>query len=354
MAYSTISKPSLHFNTKLYTGNGGTQSVTGVGFKPDLTWIKSRSAADNHVLYDIVRGVQKRISINNTDAESTKTNGVTSFDSDGFTVGSATQNNGNSATFVAWNFLAGGSQGSSNTDGSINTTYTSVNTTAGFSISTYTGTGSNATVGHGLGAVPKMVIARNITDTEQWTTYHVGLDATAPQDYHIRMNTSDARVDEASVWNDTAPTSSVFSIGTSGAPNGNGDNHIAYCFAEKTGFSKFGSYTGNSDSNKGPFVYLGFKPAFVFLKNITNGNRGLIFDNKRIGYNPYNNSLGADVNLAEESASWTLIDLYSNGFRPKSNDGSQNASGNTYIYAAFAAEPLVANSGSNGVPATAR
>ena len=351
MAYSTISKPSLYFNTKLYSGDGGTQSVTGVGFQPDWSWLKCRSTAYHHRLFDVVRGAGKNLRSDTTNAEQTIDEGITAFNSDGFSVkqGSDLEYNATGQTYVAWNWKAGGA-GSANTDGSINTISTSVNTTAGFSISRYTGTGANATIGHGLGAVPQVVIARNITDDEQWTTYHVGLDATAPQNYHVRLNTTDARVDEASVWNDTAPTSSVFSVGSSGAPNGSGDNHIAYCFAEKKGFSKFGSYTGNGNAD-GAFVYTGFKPAFVIFKRRNGTGNWQLIDNKRIGFNVDNYTLYPNSTIVDQDEN--DADILSNGFKLRGSGTDGNGSGDTYIYMAFAEEPLVANVGQS-IPATAR
>jgi hypothetical protein len=347
MAYSSIVKPSVYFNTKLYTGNGGTQSVTGVGFKPDFTWIKNRSRVENNVLYDIVRGVQKRIEANTTDAQSTKTNGLTAFDSDGFTVGSAGQNNYNGDNLVSWNWLAGGSQGSSNTDGSINTTYTSVNTTAGFSISTYTGTGSNATVGHGLGVVPKFILTRHLGNAGRyWGGYHASIGNGST----IALNSNNAIDTNATYWNDTTPTASVFSVGTNGDTN-DSSGMVAYCFAEVKGYSKFGKYTGNGNDN-GPFIYTGFKPAWIMIKRTDDTDTWTIYDNKRTGFNVDNNQLFASATTAESTDD--DLDILSNGFKIKRNSGRVNASGANNIYMAFAAEPLVANSGANGVPATAR
>ena len=262
-AYTTINKPSLHFNTKLYTGNGGTQSITGVGFQPDWTWIKKRSGVGSHSLFDSVRGVTKLISSNTTNAEATLSGGLTAFGTDGFTVGSDGDVNGNSATYVSWNWKANGA-GSSNTDGSINTTATSVNTTAGFSISTYEGTGSAATVGHGLGVTPAVVLVKNIDASQNWLMYHQGIGATK----YARLNLSNGQGTSSGPWNNTAPTSSVFSIGADGAVTGSGQTHVAYCFSEVRGYSRFGYYTGNNNAD-GPYVYTGFKPAFVLIKNVS-------------------------------------------------------------------------------------
>ena len=343
-----INKPSEYFNTKLYTGNGGTQSITGVGFQPDWTWIKCRSAANGHTLWDSVRGVTKFIDSAFNYPEQTNVNGLTSFNSDGFSVGTLGDVNANAATQVSWNWLAGGTA-SSNTDGSITSTV-SANTTSGFSIVSYTGTGSLATVGHGLGVAPKMVIVKNLIDSEPWIVYHSGIDATAPQDYHLRLNTTDAKVDEAAIWNDTAPTSSVFSLGSSGAPNGSGDATIAYCFAEKKGFSKFGSYTGNGNAD-GTFIYTGFKPAFVIRKRTDTTADWRIDDSKRDGYNVIPFTLFPNLNNEETTSSGYYVDLLSNGFKCRGTSVNQNASGGTYIYMAFAENPLV---GTNNIPTTAR
>ena len=261
MAYTTINKQTDHFNTKLFTGTGSTNAQTGVGFQPDMVWFKNRSEVYSHQLYDVVRGVTKRILPDLTTAEETDANGLTAFGTDGFTVGSNVGINKSSNNIVAWNWKAGGGQGSSNTDGSINTTYTSVNTTAGFSISKYTGTGSNATVGHGLGVAPKMIIFKRLDSADDWTIYHTSLGATNK----IDLNNTGATSAVASVFNNTAPTNSLMYVGTNGRTNASSGSYIAYAFAEKTGYSKFGSYTGNGNAD-GTFVYTGFKPSWVMLK----------------------------------------------------------------------------------------
>ena len=263
MAYTTINKSGLYFNTKLYTGNGGSQSITGVGFQPDWIWFKKRNGAADSSLMDVVRGVRKSLTSNNNEAEYTESAGLSAFDSDGFSFdGSGYDHvNTNNDTFAGWCWKAGNSAGSSNSNGSITSTV-SANTTAGFSIVSYTGTGSNATVGHGLGAVPKMIITKSRNNTYNWTSYHASLGNTG----RIRLNSNSAADTGQTNWNSTTPTSSVFSVGTNADVNGSGNNVIAYCFAEKTGYSKFGSYTGNGNAN-GTFVYTGFKPAFVIIKN---------------------------------------------------------------------------------------
>jgi hypothetical protein len=347
MAYTTINKSTEHFNTKLYNGTGSSNSITGVGFEPSFTWIKRRNSATNHHLHNAVSGATKVLYSNSTAAESTDAQKLYSFDSDGFTVGTNGDANNSSGTFVSWNWKAGGGQGSSNTDGSINTIYTSVNTTAGFSISTYTGNGTNnQTVGHGLGATPSMVIIKDRDNgNKAWVCYHSALGATKAifLEQTAQANTSN------SYFVNTAPTNSLFTIGDSSHVNNNGDKYIAYCFAEKTGYSKFGSYTGNGSSTDGTFVYTGFKPAFIMGKYTGGTGDWYLWDNKRLGYNPDNNKLKPNTNDAETTENW--IEMYSNGFKFFNNSGDFNYSGYNFIYMAFAEAPLV---GSNNVPATAR
>ena len=343
-----INKPNLHFNTKLYTGNASTQAITGVGFQPDLVWLKNRSTSNSHVWTDAVRGASSTIYSNSSDAQNSSASNVGSFDSDGFTLGSNAGTNGSGNNLVSWNWKAGNSSGSSNSDGSITSTV-SANTTAGFSIVSYTGTGSNATVGHGLGVAPSMVIVKNRSSAENWRVYHKGTDASAPQDYDLKLNLTNARDNDNTVWNDTAPTSSVFSVGTSVTINNSGDNFIAYCFAEKTGFSKFGSYKGSD----GVFIYTGFKPAYILGKNAGGTYDWWIFDNKRDPLNDGANNLllRANGNDAEATFTYAKVDFLSNGFKIYGTDNTVNGNGATMIYLAFAENPIV---GTNNIPATAR
>ena len=345
MAYISF-QPNDYFNTKLYTGTGAENAVTGVGFQPDWTWIKNASSGSNydHTLYDAVRGATKQLYSNQTNGQYTEAQGLKSFDSDGFTNGTDAKGNSNGSTLVSWNWKANG-QGSSNTDGTINTTYTSANTTSGFSISQYTGTGSAATIGHGLGAVPKMIIVKRTNTTGGWTVYHSSVGNTK----YLYLNTTAAEDTASSIWNNTSPTSSVFTVGTDGEVNGSGSTYIAYCFAEKKGFSKFGSYTGNS-STDGTFVYTGFKPAFLIQKRSDTTANWNLYDNKRStsgGSNVIDDLFYVDASNAE--VSHTSVDFLSNGFKFRSSDGAINTGAN--IYMAFAEEPLVS---SNGVAATAR
>ena len=342
MAYSSIVKPSDYFNTVLYTGNGGTNAITGVGFQPDWTWIKGRSIAEQHMLYDAVRGVTKDIRSDSTGAENTNASTLTAFGTDGFTLGSLQNVNNNTSTYASWNWL-GANGTATNTDGSITSTV-SANTTSGFSIVTYTGTGSAATIGHGLGVAPACIIFKTRNTTSDWFVYHQSTGATN------RTKLNQAVTSSASTFiNDTTPSSTVFNTEGGGATGTNGNTYIAYCFAEKKGYSKFGSYTGNG-STDGTFVYTGFKPALVIIKNSSTGTTDwTICDNKRAGYNASNYRLFPNQNSAESTSNaW---EMYSNGFKMTSTGSFVNQSGDSYIYMAFAEAPLV---GTNNIPATGR
>jgi len=344
MAYTDIDKPSDYFSTKLYTGNGSTQSITGVGFQPDWVWYKNRSATANHGLFDAVRGATKLIQSNVSGAEQT-VSGVTSFDSDGFGIGSDSDGNGNGNNIVAWNWKAGGS-GSSNTQGDITSTV-SANTTAGFSIVSYTGNGtSGATIGHGLGVTPSMIIIKNRDRSDHWVVYHKNLIS---NNYYLRLNLTNTQTSGTEAFNDTSPTSSVFSLGNWVAVNGSTEDHIAYCFAEKKGFSKFGSYTGNGNAD-GTFVYTGFKPAFFMLKRTNGTEDWVIYDNKRDPINKAERILRPNATNAESTS--FFADILSNGFKLRmASEAKVNGSGDTYIYMAFAESPFVT---STGIPTTAR
>jgi hypothetical protein len=327
----TIEDGGEYFNTVLYTGNGSTQSVTGVGFQPDFVWIKDRSAVTSHVLFDAIRGVQKYLVSNNTDAEGTLSTTLTAFNSDGFTYGTNGSGNALNDAYVAWNWKANGS-GVSNTDGTITSTV-SANTDSGFSIVTYTGTGANATVGHGLGVAPAMIIVKNRTSSTDWAVYHRSLTSAA---YWLELNTTGAVSGPNSVvFNSTAPTSTVFSVGTNDRTNTN--NHVAYCFAPVAGYSAFGSYTGNGNAD-GPMVYLGFRPRYVLLKVSSTTGDWQIFDTARNTYNIMNLRLDANASDAESTAA--NLDTVSNGFKLRTTSAAVNGSGNTIIYMAFAENPF--------------
>jgi len=338
MAYTTIKKPSDYFNTKLYTGNGSTQSITGVNFESDLTWIKSRSSGAWHNLFDAVRGATKRLQVNSDGAESTETNSLTSFDSNGFTVGSSGDVNGSGNSTVAWNWKAGTTSGITQGSATITPSSYSINATSGFSIIKWTGTNANATIPHGLGVAPKMIIIRRLDSTSDWVVYHSSIGNTK----RIVLNSSAVQSGASSGWfNNTSPTANVFSVGTDGGSNGSTDNYIAYCFAEKTGYSKIGDYTGNGNAD-GTFIYCGFKPAWVMIKPTTVAQNWQIHDTKRDGYNPNNDNLSS--NNSNSEADNKFIDIVSNGFKLRRSD-VLNESGDPYIYIAFAEEPLVANVG---------
>jgi len=355
MAYTTINKSSEHFNTKLYTGagtGGSPFSLTGVGFAPDWTWIKRRDGvAIGHRLFDRVRGATKYIDSSATSAETTNTSTLTAFGSDGFTLQNEGSVNDGSALFTSWNWKANG-QGSSNTDGSINTTYTSANTTAGFSISKYTGTGSaGATFGHGLGSKPAMIIFKCLSVAgPSWVVYHQSKGAT----YTLYLDQTSAGGASAEMLNNTEPTSSLITLGNGTSSNSSGAPTIAYCFAEKTGYSKFGSYEGNNNIN-GTFIYLGFKPAFLIIKAIDNARNWMMYDNKRGLINVNDETLYPNADSAEVSPdNYNGIDFLSNGFKLRggsSGVGNDTNGAETYIYMAFAEAPLV---GTNNVPCTAR
>jgi len=352
MAYTTIDDPEAYFQTKLYTGDGSTQSITFDGdtdMQPDLVWIKNRDQTDSHCLFDAVRGAAEVIHPDTYGAETTDADTLTSFDSDGFALGADDKVNTDTEAYVAWCWKAGAGSGSSNEDGSINTTSTSVSTTAGFSISTYTGTGSNATVGHGLGVAPKIVIVkqRDPSVSRNWHLWHG--DIPSMSSGYITLNNNDGYVDNFTPWNGDT-TSTTFAIGTNTNCNEDTGSYVAYCFIEKQGFFKAGIYTGNGDAD-GPFVYTGFKPAFVMCKQTSSsGQDWFILDNKRENsFNPITYRIQPSTNSADGNGQ--NHDLLSNGFKHRVSGVFANESGETYIYMAFAEAPFV---NSNGVPCNAR
>tara|TARA_A100001515_G_scaffold56718_2_gene44645 strand:- start:16 stop:1422 length:1407 start_codon:yes stop_codon:yes gene_type:complete len=468
MAYSSITNPGDYFNTVLYTGNGSTQSITGVGFQPDYVWLKERASdAVDHKNVDSVRGATKKLESNTNELEGTATTTVTSFDSDGFSLGSSGATNGSSDTYVSWNWLAGGTApaityvvkvvsdsgnkyrfddfgtsavtlelqeggtytfdqsdssnsghplrfytaadktggeyttgvtttgtpgssgaqtvitvaasaptlyyqcsnhagmggqantnslfGSSNFAGSYQS-LVSANTTAGFSIVTYSGTGSNATVGHGLGAIPEVMFVKEKSGSvNDWVVYH-HKNTSAPETDYLILNENNTTADGNTVWNDTAPTSTVFSIGTGSTTNRSGSTYVAYCFVGKKGYCKFGGYTGSGNAN-GPFTHTGFKPAMVILKGSSIAENWWIYDNKRNTHNLVTKGLYPNANNTEvdySGSSQMNLDFLSNGFKLRASDGALNGSGQTYIYMAFAENPFVADDSGTVVPVTAR
>ena len=326
----TIKDPGEHFKTVLWTGDSNSgRSITGVGFQPDFVWYKWRSSADSHGLFDSVRGATKRLRSNGTDAEST-TSGLISFDYDGFSLGTDSSANLSGGTYVAWCWKAGGAA-VSNTDGSI-TSQVSANQDAGFSIVTATMVSGVKTIGHGLEKTPKFIITKQTNGTTGWYCYHSALGATK----NIRLDLSNAEATSSSIWNDTKPTSSVFTMGSG---FGNSESYVAYCWAEIEGYSKFGSYVGNGNAD-GPFVYCGFKPAWLMIKRTDATQNWPIIDSSRDSVNVANRRLFANLSDIEDQGIPNFVDLLSNGFKCRDSNVSYNASGGTYIFAAFAESPF--------------
>ena len=331
--------PQDYFNTVLWTGNGGTQSITGVGFQPDWVWIKDRSEVDHHVLTDSIRGVTKSLFSNLTNAEVVSAQDLTSFGADGFTVGTNDRVNGSSDTHVAWNWKAGTSfsnDASSTGVGSIDSSG-SVNTDVGFSIISYTGTGSAGTVAHGLGVAPEMyIVKRRDADGHSWPVYTSTLGATK----QLRLSGTNAEITAAgiTIWNNTEPTSSVFSVGTNTDSNASSGTYIAYCFASVDGYSKIGSYTANSNAD-GPFVYTGFRPAWLLIKKTDGSASWWLVDSTRNPFNVTNKYLLPDASTEESAGSdYTTADFVSNGFKIRNTSTAFNSG--THIYMAFAEQPF--------------
>ena len=355
MAYTTIDDPSAHFQTLLYTGDGtSSQAQTNTGnsdLQPDWVWIKKRAGgtARAHQLYDSSRGVTKLLHSNSDGAESTQSAGLTAFGSDGFTVSDDDGIGANTATYVAWQWKANGgtttsfNESGNNPGGTIQT-----NTTAGFSIITTTGTGATGTIAHGLGAVPHWWISKQRSNAENWAVYHVS-NTSAPETEILSLNTTDGTADNANAYNDTAPTSTNLTVHTKNEVNTDGRTYVHYVFAPIQGYSKFGSYTGNGNAD-GPFVYTGFKPAWLIIKRTSSSGDWLLWDNKRDTSNVTDAVLKPNSNAAENTGYW-YIDFLSNGFKIRATDAEINQSGGTLIYMAFAEHPFVS---SKGVPVTAR
>jgi hypothetical protein len=364
MAYTTINDPSAHFHTQLYVGNKNsanaiTNDANAGDFQPDWLWIKSRDTSGGsgvNFVVDSTRGNTKDLHVSNDEAEHTNSNMLASFDSDGFSIGTSASDNINKASdnYVAWQWKANGGTTSSNDDGDYTSTV-QANTTAGFSIVKYGDASSftastPATVGHGLGAVPKMIIIKNLDSARDWGVHHASNGAGKI----IYLNLTNAVANSTGFDNGTLPTSSVFTVNSLNVANGNNLEYIAYCFAEKQGYSKFGSYTGNGNAD-GAFVYTGFKPAWVMVKRTNTTGAWEIYDSARNGNdsNPINDRLRANDNAAEntDDTSDYVSDFLSNGWKIRTNSGNWNTSGHTYIYMAFAEHPFVS---SKGVPTTAR
>ena len=357
MAYA-IKKGSDYFDVSTWSGDSSATTQIATSFSPDFVWIKNRSntggsGAASHMLYDTVRGVQKELQTNLTDAEGTLSTGLNSFDSDGYKPGTSTRTNATGDTYVGWSWRGSNSSAVTNTDGSITSTV-SANSTAGFSIVTYTGTGSVATIGHGLGVAPSFIIVKPTNISGAWKIYHSSLGATQAIEF-----TTGTSATNSVYWNNTAPTNFVFTAGTAGAINSSGNNHVAYCFAEVEGFSKFGTWETVSvgGTPAAGFVYTGFKPRLIIWKAVDTSNSYTSWgmqDTERTTYNGdsetlhtlWGNSSSAEGTRGNGSSSGALgangfqIDFLSNGFNIKGGGNSELASSGTYIYMAWAECPM--------------
>ena len=350
MAYTTINNSKLYQNTMLYTGDDGTRNVTESGtFQADLVWLKRRNSAASHHLVDSVRGATKAIYSNATGAEATDSTGVTGFVTDGFSLGGQGGYNNNGDTFVSWTWKAGTSVSGNTTGSGTAKAYTgSVNTTAGFSIIKYLGNGSAGhTIPHHLGVTPEIIITKRLSDTGEWYVYSPVMGNTK----HMRLNQTGAEDTANTIWNNTSPTSSVFTVGTNGDVNGNDNPIIAYSFNSIQGYSKMGSYTGNGSTTNNAFIYTGFKPSWFMCKRTDGAGSWAMFDNKRETFNDGNNSsFFADSNDAENVNDYN-VEFFSNGIKTNASSDNIGRSGGTYLYMAFAEAPLV---GTNNTPCTAR
>ena len=337
--------PSEHYNTVTYTGNGSDSKAIAVGFQPDFVWIKNRDASDAFQMFDAVRGVTNAIHSDSTAQEAANADTLSAFTSTGFTIDDDDVVNTNTEDYVSWNWLAGGGSGSSNTDGSINTTSTSANVDAGFSISTYTGNATEgATIGHGLSKAPDIIWVKERGAVSGWMCYHSS-NTSAPETEELNLEVNEATQDVATIWNDTAPTATVFSLGNNAAVNGNTNTFVAYCWHGVEGYSKFGVYTGNGSTSDGPFIYTGFRPAWLMVKSTSFVDAWIVFDTKRnvtgVYTNPLDDTLAPAITNAESVGDSNIkMDFYCNGFKPRQNNDAINKSGGTLVYHAFAETPF--------------
>jgi len=357
MAYTTIDDPSAYFQIALWTGSSGTDTITFDGnsdLQLDFLWSKCRSNAHSHALMDtsrITSGDYLPLFADTTDVEQTAYDSeLQSILSDGFTVGTQPHAGGDGKTYVGFAWKANGGTTTSFTESGNNPGGTiQTNTTAGFSIITTTGTGNTGTIAHGLGAVPEIIISKQRSNAENWAVYH-GSNTSAPETEILTLNTTDATADNANGYNDTAPTSSVFTVHTKNEVNTDARTYVHYVFTPIQGYSKFGSYTGNGNAD-GPFIYTGFKPAWILVKRTDSTNGWFLMDNKRSPFNLTNDFLRPNTDDAEAEAANSVWDMLSNGFKIRGTGADVNASGSPFIYMAFAESPFVS---SEGVPTTAR
>jgi len=367
MAYTTIDDGSAHFQVALYTGNDSSNAITNNGnsdLQPDWLWTKNRSSSADHKIFDSTRGVTKFLESNTTDAEGTQANLLSSFNSDGFTLGAGGETNSSSTNYVAWQWKANGGTTTSQTGSDIDSV-TQANTTSKFSIITYTGasnadsdsdnnSGAYWRVKHGLGSTPKLAIFKKRSSAAAWYVWHHKIGGTLDYKYLQLQGTNAVQTENAILFGNTDWSSTEFEIGGWDVVNRDSSTYVAYMFDEVQGYSKFGSYTGNGNAD-GPFIYLGFKPAWVMVKRTNTTGAWEIYDSARNGNdsNPINDRLRANDNAAEntDDTSDYVSDFLSNGWKIRTNSGNWNTSGHTYIYIAFAEHPFVS---SKGVPVTAR
>ena len=346
MAYISF-QPSDFFNALPFVGNGATgHAITGVGFQPDFCWFKNREVANDYWLFDSVRGVEKYIESDTTQIETTATDGLKSFNADGFTVDDANPINHNTKDIISWNWKAGTTSGITGSPSITPSSY-SFNQTSGFSIIAYTGNGvAGATIPHGLGVAPSCVLIKATGAANSWLVGFTAIGWTKA----LNLNSTTAEQTNTTYWNDTAPSSTLVTLGTHDRGNDSGVTYVAYCFTDIKGYSKFGSYIGDGLNGTGTMVYTGFRPAYVVTKNSAGGAENWsCFDYKRLGYNPKNYSVDPNVDIIERTTD--DIDLLSNGFKLRQSNSRFNANGYTYVYAAFAEFPIVS---SNNLPTVAR
>ena len=363
MAYTSIDDPSAYFHTQLYTGSGSsglsvTNDANAGDFKPDWLWIKPRSLSDNHTLFDSTRGNDRQLKSNGTDAEDTHSPARITFETDGFDIDTTDQNYNNSgATYVAWQWKCNGGTTTSVSAGTVDSNSTTacvrqVNTTAGFSIITYTADADGETfLEHGLGTAPYWVIVKDRGNAESWQVGHLSNTGTASFYNFLELDGNGASSANSNRWLNTAPTANLINIGGGNSVGGNGRNYVLYAFSPRRGYSQFGRWKGNGNAD-GPFSYTGFAPRWLMVKNASGSGHWKINDTARDFNSTYGNdaSLNADENVAEYTSASLNVDFLSNGFKIRSADGEINADGSIYVYMAFAEHPFVS---SEGVPVTA-
>jgi len=350
MAFTGINKSTDYFNTTLWTGDGNsTQNVTGTGFTSDFTWNKGRSGSGDHQLYDKVRGVQKMIISNSSNAESTNSIGLTAWSSDGFTVGS--DMTGNGSTFVSWNWKAGTTSGiTTNSSSNITPSGYSFNATSKFSVIKWSGTGvDGAYLPHGLGVAPSVAIIKKTSASEEWVVYHIGLGSNQA---YLRLNNTAAQVTGSGIWYSYTPDATNIRLSNDSWVNASGSDYVGYFFSDTAGYQKHGSYVGNGFSN-GTFVYTGFKPAWVLIKDRTRSEAWYIYDGKILGYNGQMGDFLANTNASVGTNYAIQVDMLSNGFKLNTTASHLNGSGEAFVYSAFAKSPFTANV-DGGLPTTAR